>query len=166
MAAEPVMPAATNLETFLDRLTHRVHILDMNGDSFRLAQSNCRSGKARPEPSSGPPCSVQVSSNRSSPPPPGASCHAISTPPAPQQPIADGSPAVPCNIRFARRSGQSEIRRRIISAATISRAHGYRRFNALITAASAVPARRPRACGVRERQPGPLSASQVVTSPL
>jgi len=37
----------------LDRLTHHVHILEMNGDSFRLAHSKRRSRKARPEPSSG-----------------------------------------------------------------------------------------------------------------
>jgi DNA replication protein DnaC len=33
----------------LDRLTHRVHILEMNGDSYRLAQSRQRKRK-RPEP--------------------------------------------------------------------------------------------------------------------
>ena len=37
----------------LDRLTHHVHILEMNGDSFRLAHSKRRSRKACPEPSSG-----------------------------------------------------------------------------------------------------------------
>ena len=35
----------------LDRLTHRVHILEMNGDSYRLAQSRKRKLK-RPEPDS------------------------------------------------------------------------------------------------------------------
>jgi DNA replication protein DnaC len=34
----------------LDRLTHHVHILEMNGDSFRLAHSKRRSHRARPEP--------------------------------------------------------------------------------------------------------------------
>ena len=33
----------------LDRLTHHVHILEMNGDSFRLADSRRRSRRARPE---------------------------------------------------------------------------------------------------------------------
>jgi DNA replication protein DnaC len=36
----------------LDRLTHHVHILEMNGDSFRLAHSRRRSRRARSEPSS------------------------------------------------------------------------------------------------------------------
>ena len=36
----------------LDRLTHHVHILEMNGDSFRLAHSKRRSRRARSEPSS------------------------------------------------------------------------------------------------------------------
>lgn len=31
----------------LDRLTHHVHILEMNGDSYRLAQSKSRAGKAK-----------------------------------------------------------------------------------------------------------------------
>jgi len=31
----------------LDRLTHHVHILEMNGDSFRLAQSKRRSRRQR-----------------------------------------------------------------------------------------------------------------------
>ena len=35
----------------LDRLTHHVHILEMNGDSFRLAHSKRRSRRARLEPS-------------------------------------------------------------------------------------------------------------------
>jgi DNA replication protein DnaC len=35
----------------LDRLTHHVHILEMNGDSFRLAYSKQRSRRARLEPS-------------------------------------------------------------------------------------------------------------------
>jgi DNA replication protein DnaC len=34
----------------LDRLTHHVHILEMNGDSFRLAHSKRRSRRARSEP--------------------------------------------------------------------------------------------------------------------
>ena len=34
----------------LDRLTHHVHILEMNGDSFRLAQSKRRTRRARSEP--------------------------------------------------------------------------------------------------------------------
>ena len=34
----------------LDRLTHHVHILEMNGDSYRLAHSKRRSRRARPEP--------------------------------------------------------------------------------------------------------------------
>jgi DNA replication protein DnaC len=33
----------------LDRLTHHVHILEMNGDSFRLVHSRRRSRQARPE---------------------------------------------------------------------------------------------------------------------
>ena len=36
----------------LDRLTHRVHILEMNGDSYRLAQSRKRRLK-RPDPEPG-----------------------------------------------------------------------------------------------------------------
>lgn len=31
----------------LDRLTHHVHILEMNGDSYRLASSQKRAKKAR-----------------------------------------------------------------------------------------------------------------------
>ena len=34
----------------LDRLTHHVHILEMNGDSFRLAHSRRRSRRARLDP--------------------------------------------------------------------------------------------------------------------
>jgi DNA replication protein DnaC len=34
----------------LDRLTHHVHILQMNGDSYRLNQSKRRSRRARAEP--------------------------------------------------------------------------------------------------------------------
>ena len=30
----------------LDRLTHHVHILEMNGESYRLSQSRARKGKA------------------------------------------------------------------------------------------------------------------------
>jgi DNA replication protein DnaC len=37
---------------FLDRLTHHVHILEMNGDSFRFAHSKRRSRRARSEPPS------------------------------------------------------------------------------------------------------------------
>ena len=33
----------------LDRLTHHVHILEMNGDSYRLAHSKRRSRRAKPE---------------------------------------------------------------------------------------------------------------------
>jgi DNA replication protein DnaC len=33
----------------LDRLTHHVHILEMNGDSFRLAHSRPRARKATSE---------------------------------------------------------------------------------------------------------------------
>ena len=36
----------------LDRLTHHVHILEMNGDSFRLADSKRRSRRTRSEPPS------------------------------------------------------------------------------------------------------------------
>jgi DNA replication protein DnaC len=36
----------------LDRLTHHVHILEMNGDSFRLAQSKRRARRPKPEPPS------------------------------------------------------------------------------------------------------------------
>ena len=32
------------------RLTHHVHILEMNGDSYRLADSKRRSRKAKPPP--------------------------------------------------------------------------------------------------------------------
>ena len=34
----------------LDRLTHHVHILEMNGDSYRLAHSKRRSRRAKTEP--------------------------------------------------------------------------------------------------------------------
>ena len=34
----------------LDRLTHHVHILEMNGDSYRLAHSKRRSRRAKAEP--------------------------------------------------------------------------------------------------------------------
>src|ERR1700712_3880101 len=37
----------------LDRLTHHVHILEMNGDSFRLAHSKRRTRRAGSEPPSG-----------------------------------------------------------------------------------------------------------------
>ena len=33
----------------LDRLTHHVHILEMNGDSFRLAHSKQKTRKAKAE---------------------------------------------------------------------------------------------------------------------
>ena len=33
----------------LDRLTHHVHILEMNGESYRLAQSKSRARRARPK---------------------------------------------------------------------------------------------------------------------
>ena len=39
----------------LDRLTHHVHILEMNGESYRLAQSKRRSKRSRPDPSSDEP---------------------------------------------------------------------------------------------------------------
>ncbi len=38
----------------LDRLTHHVHILEMNGESYRLAQSKKRQRHAR-TPASAPP---------------------------------------------------------------------------------------------------------------
>jgi DNA replication protein DnaC len=34
----------------LDRLTHHVHILEMNGESYRLAQSKRRSRRLQQEP--------------------------------------------------------------------------------------------------------------------
>ena len=34
----------------LDRLTHHVHILEMNGDSYRLKQSKKRLTRAQPTP--------------------------------------------------------------------------------------------------------------------
>jgi len=34
----------------LDRLTHHVHILEMNGDSYRLNQSKRRSRRASSDP--------------------------------------------------------------------------------------------------------------------
>ena len=34
----------------LDRLTHHVHILEMNGESYRLAQSKRRVRRPKPEP--------------------------------------------------------------------------------------------------------------------
>jgi DNA replication protein DnaC len=39
----------------LDRLTHHVHILEMNGESYRLAQSKRRSKRSRHDPSSDEP---------------------------------------------------------------------------------------------------------------
>ena len=33
----------------LDRLTHHVHILEMNGESYRLAQSKRRSRRSQPD---------------------------------------------------------------------------------------------------------------------
>jgi DNA replication protein DnaC len=38
----------------LDRLTHHVHILEMNGESYRLAQSRCRSRRSPPDTPSDP----------------------------------------------------------------------------------------------------------------
>jgi DNA replication protein DnaC len=35
----------------LDRLTHHVHILEMNGESYRLAQSKRRARRSRPDTS-------------------------------------------------------------------------------------------------------------------
>jgi DNA replication protein DnaC len=34
----------------LDRLTHRVHVLEMNGDSYRLAHSKRRPRRPKSEP--------------------------------------------------------------------------------------------------------------------
>jgi DNA replication protein DnaC len=34
----------------LDRLTHHVHILEMNGESYRLAHSKRRARKAKADP--------------------------------------------------------------------------------------------------------------------
>jgi len=34
----------------LDRFTHHVHILEMNGDSYRLKQSRRKRGPPTPEP--------------------------------------------------------------------------------------------------------------------
>ena len=34
-------------ESLLDRLTHHVHILEMNGESYRLNQSKRRARKAK-----------------------------------------------------------------------------------------------------------------------
>ena len=39
----------------LDRLTHRVHILEMNGDSYRLSQSKARKTRPKPDPRAFPP---------------------------------------------------------------------------------------------------------------
>ena len=36
-------------DALLDRLTHHVHILEMNGESYRLAQSKRRSRRSRPD---------------------------------------------------------------------------------------------------------------------
>ena len=38
----------------LDRLTHHVHILEMNGESYRLAQSRRRSRRSPPDTPSDP----------------------------------------------------------------------------------------------------------------
>ena len=37
----------------LDRLTHHVHILEMNGDSYRLAHSKRRSRRVKTDPPTG-----------------------------------------------------------------------------------------------------------------
>ena len=39
----------------LDRLTHHVHILELNGDSYRLKQSKNRRRKSRDPTGDGPP---------------------------------------------------------------------------------------------------------------
>ena len=39
----------------LDRLTHHVHILEMNGESYHLAQSKRRRRTAGSPPGAGPP---------------------------------------------------------------------------------------------------------------
>ncbi len=39
----------------LDRLTHHVHILEMNGDSYRLAHSKRRARRPKAEPPSDEP---------------------------------------------------------------------------------------------------------------
>ena len=58
LAQQPFLDAAEWTSVFgsepltgalLDRLTHHVHILEINGDSFRLAQSKRRSCRAKTE---------------------------------------------------------------------------------------------------------------------
>ena len=53
--APSVSPALTLTGALLDRLTHHVHILEMNGESYRAAQSKRRSRRSRPDtPVDGP----------------------------------------------------------------------------------------------------------------
>src|SRR3712207_9149942 len=48
----------------LDRLTHHVHILEMNGESYRLAQSKRRRRTAGPPADIGPPAAQQTPPRR------------------------------------------------------------------------------------------------------
>src|SRR3712207_663376 len=57
----------------LDRLTHHVHILEMNGESYRLAQSKRRRRTAGSPPGAGPPAAQQSPPQR--PPPPAPCSH-------------------------------------------------------------------------------------------
>jgi DNA replication protein DnaC len=52
MSGQSVFGSERLTGALLDRLTHHVHILEMNGDSFRLAQSKRRSRRARLDPPS------------------------------------------------------------------------------------------------------------------